>query len=128
MLTVGINVSNLFSPKTVQENYFYAYIFMGFLDAICLALLYFVFKTRPFEEDVEQGDEGSLLENLKTQYNETVAIELCKGLLEESKNWVIHKAEKFSIKDQFGPQTRVQMLLVIFLNILNQLTGINLFV
>ncbi len=57
MLTIGINISNIFSPDTIKEKYYYAYIFIGGLDAICLVLLYFVFKTWSFEEDIEREDE-----------------------------------------------------------------------
>ena len=56
-MTIGINISNIFSPDTIKEKYYYAYIFMGGLDAICLVLLYFVFKTWSFEEDIEREDE-----------------------------------------------------------------------
>lgn len=57
MLTLGINISNQFSPKLVEEKYYYAYMFMGALDVICLALFFYAFKTRPFEEDVDREDE-----------------------------------------------------------------------
>ena len=65
MLTLGINISNQFSPKTVSEKYYYAYIFMGTMDAICLVLFFFIFKSRSYEEDIDREDESNLVQNLK---------------------------------------------------------------
>lgn len=39
---------------------------MGVLDIIALVLFVFVFKTRPFEEDIDNENEERLIENLKT--------------------------------------------------------------
>jgi hypothetical protein len=57
MLTLGINISNIFSTKNIEDRYYLAYLFIGILDVIVLVLFLYVFKTRPFEEDVEKNDE-----------------------------------------------------------------------
>jgi hypothetical protein len=63
MLTLGIVASNMFSHEYsfIKEKYYLAYVFMGTLSALTLVLFYYVFKTRPFEEDVEKDDESALV-------------------------------------------------------------------
>ncbi len=68
MLTLGIVASNMFSHEYsfIQERYYLAYVFMGILSALAFIMFFYVFKTRPFEEDVERDDESALVQNLQT--------------------------------------------------------------
>ena len=63
MLTLGIVTSNMFSHEHsyIKEKYYLAYVFMGCLSALTFVLFFYVFKTRPFEEDVEKDDETALV-------------------------------------------------------------------
>ncbi len=64
MLTTGIIVSNQFSLESIGSQYYKAYLFMGVLDVLTLGAFLFIFKTHPFEEDIENDNEARLVENL----------------------------------------------------------------
>jgi SP family sugar:H+ symporter-like MFS transporter len=128
-LTGGILISYGFGTPGAADNW--RLVFGGpLLYEVPVFLLYlFVFKMESPKSIYSKSIDlkNDLYENYLYMYTEQAAKEEASNFVEEM-NQMASTSSEVGFRDLFGKQYRLQFLLGFFLNLLNQLTGINFLV
>lgn len=127
-ITLGIMTSYSFSSEKVAEYWRIVFLLPGIFDIPKLLAFLFIFKIESPKwictkvKNTEQR-QYEISQSLKKIYVEEDVDRMTNFLMDETAS--TGKVEEVEFGDLVGPQYRFQFCLVIFLNFLNQMTGIN---